>query len=123
MLAHGHVQADFHLALTQLWKLLRADGGLVVVAARPAPFGVRGSVWHHGLPLRVWLRLLRHSGWLVAGHTTVGFSTRVWRWLWPFCGVTRVVLAQKRVGGTKVLARNARGGVELKAAGVATFNG
>lgn len=117
ILAGGGVQADFPLLLTQMWRLLRPDGLLVLVVARPSPFGMRNSVWWRGIALRHWRRWLRGANWLVADTFTVGCGGRWLRWV-PWGGPVRVVLAQKRVGGLRILSRNVRGNVEIKPVGI-----
>lgn len=113
ILAGGNVKTvDFGLLLTQMWRLLRPDGLLVLVVARPSPWGVRNSIWWRGLPLRTWRRWLRNANWLVADTFTVGFCA-AWARLVPWGGPVRVVLAQKRVGGLRALARG-KAGVEVK---------
>jgi hypothetical protein len=118
ILAEGNLWVDLPLLLTQLWKVVRADGMLVVIAARAAPWGVRNTAWQHGLRNSVWLRLLRESGWLVAENLTVGFASGIWARLLPWGGAVRLIIAQKRVGGTKLLVRNRRGGIELRPVGI-----
>jgi hypothetical protein len=104
ILARGGVVVDYPLLLKQMWPLLRPDGFLVLVTARPNPWGLRGSVWWHGFARRHWLRWLKEARWLVADDETVGFSSRWVSWM-PCGGPVRVFLAQKRVGGAKLLAR------------------
>lgn len=116
VLAGRDADVDFALALTQMWRLLRPDGQLVVVAARPSPFGVRRTVWWRGWPLSAWKRWLRAANWLVADTFTVGFCAR-WARLMPWGGPVRVIVAQKRVGGTKVLASD-NGRIVAKPVGV-----
>lgn len=121
VLAEGNLWVDLPLLLGQLWKVVRADGMLVVIAARAAPWGVRNTAWQHGLRSGVWVRMLRESGWLVAENLTVGFASGIWARLLPWGGAVRLLIAQKRVGGTKLLVRNRKGGIELRPAGLATF--
>ncbi len=108
ILACGGVAADYPLLLQQMWPLLRPDGQLVLVAARPSPWGLRGSVWWRGYPRKHWLRWLRQAHWLVAEDATVGFGSAWMRWV-PCGGAVRVFVAQKRVGGAKVLVTTEKG--------------
>lgn len=108
VLARGGVNVDYPLLLKQMWPLLRPDGFLVLVTARPNPWGLRGSVWWRGFARRHWLRWLKEARWLIADDETVGFGSRWVRWM-PCGGVVRVFLAQKRVGGVKLLAREGEG--------------
>ena len=117
ILAGGDVRADFPLLLTQMWRLLKPDGMLVLVTARPSPWGMRNSVWWRGIPLRYWRRWLRVANWLVADCFTVGFCASWARWV-PWGGPVRVVLAQKRVGGLRVLSRTPKGAVLVKPVGI-----
>jgi len=118
VLAPGSVRADFDLLLQQMHRVLKNDGQLVIVAARPSPWGLRGSPWQKGLPARAWRRMLRTTGWLVAECATVGFSANWWRKVWPEAGVIRVIVAQKRIGGVRVLADNPQHHVVLRPVGV-----
>lgn len=105
----GHtMRADVGLLLQQMWRLLRPDGLLVLVTARQSPWGLRNTVWWRGYPAARWRRWLRAANWLVADVFTVGFCAPWARWV-PVGGPVRVILAQKRVGGTKVLARTPQG--------------
>lgn len=117
VLAGGNVRADFGLLMGQMWRLLRPDGLLVLVVARPSPWGVRKSVWWRGLPLARWKRWLRGANWLIADVLTVGFCAPWARWV-PCGGPVRVILAQKRVAGMKILARDVRGEIKAVPAGV-----
>jgi SAM-dependent methyltransferase len=117
VLVGGGVRADFQLLLTQMWRLLRPDGLLVLVVARPSPWGMRNSVWWRGIPLKYWKRWLKKANWLVADTFTVGFCAAWARWV-PWGGPVRVILAQKRVGGLRILARTPQGVVQVKAAGI-----
>lgn len=117
VLARGGVTVDYPLLLKQMWPLLRPDGFLVLVTARPSPWGLRGSVWWRGFARRHWLRWLKEARWLVADDETVGFSSRWVRWM-PCGGPVRVFLAQKRVGGTKLLTATESGKVVAKPVGV-----
>ncbi len=105
VLADGTVKADYPLLLTQMWRKLRPDGLLVVVAARPSPFGMRRTAWWRGFPQFYWKRWLRAANWLVADSFTVGFCAR-WARCAPWGGPIRVILAQKRVGGMKIMAKD-----------------
>ena len=116
ILAGRDADADFSVLLAQMWRLLRPDGLLVLVVARPSPFGVRRSVWWRGWQLATWRRWLRAANWLVADTFTAGFCAR-WARYMPWGGPVRVILAQKRVGGTKILASE-RGRVVAKPAGI-----
>jgi SAM-dependent methyltransferase len=108
ILAGGDLVVDYALVLGQVWRLLRPDGLLVVVAARPSPWGLRRTVWWRGYPLWRWVRWLRAANWLVADRFTAGFGSRWLGWI-PDGGVVRVILAQKRVGGMKILAHTPKG--------------
>jgi hypothetical protein len=89
-------------AVRQAQRLVRNDGMLVVVAARPAFWGVRGTVWWRGHGRRAWRALLKRHLWVVADEATIGFAGTFWKRLFPFAGAVWVVLAQKRVGGLRV---------------------
>ncbi|PZP39201.1 MAG: hypothetical protein DI585_04890 [Pseudomonas fluorescens] len=118
VLASGDIHVDFKLLLGQMWPRLRPDGLLVIVAARPSPWGVRNTVWWRGYPLRRWKRWLKSTHWLFADDVTVGFSG-AWAKLIPVIGgPVRVILAQKRVGGTKILTIDKTGKVVAKPVGV-----
>lgn len=117
ILAAGNVRADFVLVLSQMWRLLRPDGLLVLITARQSPWGIRRTIWWRGYPWVRWRRWLRRANWLVAEVFTVGFCAAWARWV-PWGGPIRVVLAQKRVGGTRVLAHDGRGGMIAKPAGI-----
>lgn len=117
IMAGGNVRADYGVLLGQMWRLLRPDGLLVLVVARPSPWGVRKTIWWRGQPLARWRRWLRGANWLVADTFTVGFCA-AWARLVPWGGPVRVILAQKRVGGMKVLTRDALGAVLAKPVGV-----
>lgn len=117
ILARGGVEVDYPLLLKQMWPLLRPDGFLVLVTARPSPWGLRGSVWWRGYARKWWLRWLKQAQWLIADDETVGFSSRWVRWV-PCGGPVRVFLAQKRVGGTKILTTTEHGKVVGKPVGV-----
>lgn len=93
------------LFLRQARALLRADGKLVIVAARCWPWGERETAWNHGLPLRRWLRRLNAGGWVVEDQPTIGFSTEKLRELLPEAGLARVLVASPRgSGGRRVQA-------------------
>lgn len=117
VLARGGVEVDYPLLLKQMWPLLRPDGLMVVAAARPSPWGLRKTAWWRGYPRKYWLRWLKQAHWLIADDVTVGFSSRWVRWM-PFGGPVRVFLAQKRVGGVKVLTTSESGAVVGRAVGV-----
>lgn len=117
LLGHGQAHADFAVALGQLWRLLKPDGVVVCVVARRNPMGIRKSLWWGGYGARTWVRWLRNANWLVADMFTIGYSGAWARWM-PCGGPIRVILAQKRVGGTRVLAVDARGRVVVKPAGI-----
>jgi|GEM_PF-7006071 len=121
VLVPGQVFADFHLLFEQLQRVVRPDGQLVLVAARPLPWGVRGTPWHGGYPYRAWQNALRSSGWLVAEWASVGFSSAWWRQWWPEGGAVRVIVAQKRIGGLQAPSRRPEVMMPMKPAGVATF--
>lgn len=96
---------DCGLFLRQARDLLRADGRLVIVAARPWPWGERDSPWQGGLSTRRWLRLLRAGGWLVEARPTVGFTSDRLREMLPQAGLARVLVAKPRGrGGSRVRA-------------------
>jgi hypothetical protein len=78
---------------------------------------MRNSVWWRGIPLKYWKRWLKQANWLVADTFTVGFSAAWARWA-PWGGPVRIILAQKRVGGLRILARTPQGAVQVKAAGI-----
>lgn len=116
LLAHGYVEIDFAVALEQMWRLLRPDGLLVVVAARPSPWGLRRTVWWRGRTMVTWRRWLRAANWLIADELTVGFCA-VWARYVPWGGPLRLILAQKRVGGTKILVQG-KAGVMARPVGI-----
>lgn len=113
ILAGGDVRVDFPLVLTQMWRKLRPDGLLVLVVARPSPWGVRRTTWWRGIRLVYWKRWLRAANWLVADSFTVGFCA-AWARLVPWGGPVRVILAQKRVGGMRIQAKSG----QMKPAGM-----
>lgn len=103
VLARGGVVADFPLLLEQMARVVRPDGLIVVLAARGAPWGVRGTGWEGGFRLRHWRACVAAAGLLEAVCVTVGFRSAMWARLMPWGGPVRLLVLQKRVGGTRVL--------------------
>lgn len=117
LLAAGSAaRLDCSLFLAQARALLRSDGKLVIVAARPWPWGARDTAWQGGFSCRRWLRLLAAAGWVVEASPTVGFhDPHIRRWL-PQGGLARVLVARPRpTGGSRVRALMA--GEQLLATG------
>lgn len=89
--------------VAQALKLVRPDGLLVILAARPFCWGVRKTVWWNGVTLKRWLNFVQAHAWVVVDTCTIGFNHAVWRRLFPWAGVANVLIAQRRVGGIRVV--------------------